>query len=63
MHKAKIPFGKIAPSAPLPKPGKFDPTLIMAKGGLVPKYFAAGGYSYGNRYNSSDANSRRICYE
>jgi len=45
--QGKIPFGKIAPPAPLPKPGKFDHNLIMAKGGLVPKYFASGGYAMG----------------
>ena len=29
------------------KPGKFDPKLLMAQGGLVPKYFAAGGFAQG----------------
>jgi TP901 family phage tail tape measure protein len=45
--QGKVPFGKIASPAPAPKIGKFDPTLLMSRGGMVPKYFAAGGYAMG----------------
>ena len=50
--QGKIPFAK--PSAPKPtlldpaySPGRFGEHLIMAKGGLVPNYSIAGGYSVG----------------